>query len=129
MKLLAKAELNGIRTRGLNQQERDPIARNARVRDERSRARMRALIALPPRNWPPGHLSKLKLLVELTRVSPKGRLDAHDNLRGALKHCVDGICDHLGVDDGDESRIRFTYAQETGPWAVRFTVSEDEPNA
>ncbi len=128
MKLLGTGELS-IRTRSLNDQERDPIARHARIKSERERARMRALIAVPPRHWPSGALSKVpRFVVALTRVSPATSklLDEHDNLRGALKHVVDGICDHLGVDDGNTARIRFEYSQERGPWAVRFTVSADE---
>lgn len=126
MKLLGVGESNGLRTRSLNDQERDPIHRNRRVKDERERARMRALIALPPRTWTRGHLAAGKrLVVELTRVAPGQPLDDHDNLRGALKAYVDGIADHLGVDDGDRTRVRWLYAQERGPWAVRFTVSEE----
>lgn len=117
-----------MRTRSLNDQERDPFARAARIKSERERARMRALIALPPRHWPAGSLSKTRFVLQLVRVSPANSklLDEHDNLRGALKHVVDGICDHLGVDDGDRARIRFEYSQDRGPWAVRFTVSADD---
>lgn len=50
--------------------------------------------------------------VTLTRVAPRP-LDSHDNLPGAFKGTVDGICDWLGIPDHDP-RVRFSYMQERG---------------
>lgn len=104
------------------------FARASRAKAQRQAARMGALIALPPRDWPAAELAKVpRFVVELTRVHPKRAkpLDAFDGLPASLKHVVDGICDHLGVDDGDVKRIRFVCSQEVGEWAVRFRVLED----
>ena len=59
-----------------------------------------------------------RLAVTLTRVSP-GTLDAHDNLRSALKSVVDGVASYFGIDDADP-RIEWRYAQAKGPAAVRI---------
>jgi hypothetical protein len=40
-----------------------------------------------------------------------GRLDPHDGLGASLKGIIDGIADALGIDDGDESRVRFVLQQ------------------
>lgn len=130
MKLLAEHTLSLKTVNPLNAHEL-PFARSSRAQSERMAARMGALIALPPRHWPRGTFAKVnRFVLELTRIhSPRARpLDDHDGLPASLKHVVDGICDHLGVDDGDRSRIRITYApQETGDWGVRFKVFEDGP--
>jgi hypothetical protein len=52
-------------------------------------------------------------LVRITRVST-GRLDPHDGLGAALKGCIDGAAEALGIDDGDEGRIRFQLEQRRG---------------
>lgn len=59
-----------------------------------------------------------RVAVTLTRVSP-GTLDAHDNLRSALKSVVDGVADYFGVDDADP-RIEWRYAQAKGAACVRI---------
>lgn len=59
------------------------------------------------------------LVVTLTRVS-LGTLDAHDNLRSALKSVVDGVADYFGVDDSDP-RVEWVYRQQKGrPACVRI---------
>jgi hypothetical protein len=50
------------------------------------------------------------VVVSFTRIGPR-KLDM-DNLAGSFKHVQDGVCDALGIDDGDEARIRFRYGQE-----------------
>lgn len=47
--------------------------------------------------------------VTLTRLSSR-KMDQH-NLYGALKHCIDGVADAYGIDDGD-SRWQWCVAQE-----------------
>jgi len=41
--------------------------------------------------------------ITLTRVSP-GKLDAHDNLRQAFKHVLDGVCAWIVCGDGEINR-------------------------
>lgn len=65
-----------------------------------------------PEAWP------MPIYVRLTRTSPRVRPMDFDNLVGSLKGIRDAVAWLLNVDDGDESRIRFTYARETGPWGV-----------
>jgi hypothetical protein len=60
--------------------------------------------------------------IKLTRVAPSSGLDSHDNLRGSFKNVVDGVCDFLGIDDGDP-RLVFEYAQGRGDrWRVIIEV-------
>lgn len=65
-------------------------------------------------------------VVLMTRIAPSTNgLDAHDNLPGSLKPCVDGVADWLGVRD-DDKRVEWRYGQERGTdYAVRVTVSAD----
>lgn len=50
------------------------------------------------------------------------KFDGHDNLRSSLKFVVDGIADALGVDDGDESKVLWEYAQSTGRGMLRVEI-------
>lgn len=68
------------------------------------------------------------VFVTVCRVS-SGVLDAHDNLRTALKHVVDAIATHLGRDDRDPC-ITWRYEQqkcERGYAGVRITIEDDRP--
>ena len=62
---------------------------------EGKKARELARLALNPGLLPP-----FPVKVTITRHSP-GKCDKH-NLPGALKHCIDGIADAYGIDDGDD---------------------------
>lgn len=73
--------------------------------------------ALPP---PP-------YLVVLTRVGP-AKMDPDGNST-ALKHVQDEVARRLGVDDGDEAKVSWQYAQEKGPYAVRVEVYRDVARA
>ncbi len=127
MKLLGGKTILALRTRSLNDQERDPFQRGKRVKHERTQAYWAALIALPPRDFPHARLQEPgRFVVHLVRIAPGQPLDAHDNLPGSLKHVADSIAARLGVDDGNVARIRFTYDQERGDWGVRFTVSLEQ---
>lgn len=65
----------------------------------------------------------LPCVVTLTRIAPRS-LDAHDNLRSALKFAVDGIADRLGIKDNDP-RVEWRYAQTKGsPYAVIVEFQE-----
>ncbi len=60
--------------------------------------------------------------VKITRVG-KRKMDS-DNLAISAKHVRDGIADALGVNDGDESKITWSYAQEIGKeYSVKVEIS------
>jgi hypothetical protein len=63
------------------------------------------------------------LLVRLTRISPRGRLDT-GNLPGSLKAVQDQIAEWLGVDDRYDEIVSYSYAQARGPWGVKVEISE-----
>ena len=60
------------------------------------------------------HLKQRKVLlpclVTLTRIGPK-KLDL-DNLANGCKSVQDSVARELGVDDGDETKVRWVYNQE-----------------
>ena len=63
----------------------------------------------------------LPAAVTITRIG-KRKLDS-DNLAISAKHVRDGIADALGIDDGDESRVTWSYAQEIGKdYGVRVSI-------
>ncbi len=64
----------------------------------------------------------LPAAVLLTRVSPGTRPMDDDNLAGSLKGIRDAVAKRMGVDDGKRELIRFSYAQERGPWGVRIEI-------
>lgn len=75
------------------------------VKSRRAKAHRNVAWALSPAH-------PLPCVVTLTRISPRS-LDAHDNLRSALKFVVDGIADKLGIKDNDP-RVEWRYAQAKG---------------
>lgn len=56
-----------------------------------------------------GRKVELPCVVKFTRIGPR-KMD-NDNLAGALKHCQDAVARMLGVDDGDESKVKFYHYQ------------------
>lgn len=52
------------------------------------------------------------VVVTLTRVGVR-KLDP-DNLAGSFKHAQDAIARMIGVDDGDEAKVRWVYQQRKG---------------
>jgi hypothetical protein len=72
--------------------------------------KQRATVALVCRSQI-GNPPALPLVVTLTRIS-RGTLDAHDNLRSALKACADGVTDWLGLASDRHAGLTFEYAQE-----------------
>lgn len=86
-------------------------ARARRVKAERD-AIAWALAQLPVKAW------KTPCTIRLTRVAPSNGLD-DDNLAGSLKAVRDQVAAWLGVDDRRRDIVRYEYAQERGPWAVR----------
>lgn len=65
---------------------------------------------------------KLPCAVKLVRCAPQ-MLDPGDNLEMSLKHVRDGVADWIGVNDRDDTRVRYEYAQEpTKHYGVRIEV-------
>ena len=63
--------------------------------------------------------------VTLTRVAPSGGLDPHDGLGAALKGCIDGIADGLGLKNDRDARVTWVLAQrrgEAGLYCVEVAV-------
>lgn len=60
-------------------------------------------------------------VIRLTRIAPSNGLD-DDNLCGSLKGVRDQVAQWLGVDDKRSELVKYVYAQERGPWAVRIQV-------
>lgn len=99
--------------------------RAKRTRDARGLVKLvlGARVSSAPLRFP----SPMLLAVVLTRIAPRA-LDGHDNLRAALKGCVDGVADWLGIDDRDP-RVEWRYAQQRGAarqYAVRVEVLRRE---
>lgn len=69
----------------------------------------------PHPDGPAGMLS-----VTITRLGPR-KLDS-DNLAISAKAIRDGIAQALGIDDGDETAVRWDYAQERGAYGVRVRI-------
>jgi hypothetical protein len=68
-------------------------------------------------------LPPLPVRITLTRISA-GQLDAHDNLRGALKSIADEVAELYGLPDRDD-RFIWHYAQERckrGEFGVRIRI-------
>jgi hypothetical protein len=123
VRLLGSHKCLALRTRSLNDQERNIFARARRVKREVEAGRWATLFALLPRDWPTARLHALcPLMVRLTRCAPGQPLDPTDNLPGSLKGFIDGVARQLGIDDGDVARLRFECRQERGPWGVLVEI-------
>ena len=53
-------------------------------------------------------------VVTVTRVAPSNGLDPHDGLGAALKGCIDGIADALGLKSDRDPRVTWVLAQRRG---------------
>ncbi len=105
----------GIQLIGSQNAREHPMVRARRVKTERRAAKLQCLAYMvKPKSWP--------VLVKLTRVGPR-KLDS-DNLQGACKAVRDGVSDWLDVDDGDETKVRWEYAQERGDYSLRVELLE-----
>ena len=74
---------------------------------ERETAHAQVLSARPLPDFP--------LVVRVTRVAPSEGLDPHDGLGAALKGCIDGIADALGLKNDRDPRVTFLTDQCRGP--------------
>ena len=80
-------------------------------RSRRAKAQ-RAAACMAFRSYANGRKVPLPAVIMLTRISPR-KFDDHDALPASLKHVVDGVCDAIGIDDGDP-QIGFAYRWERG---------------
>jgi hypothetical protein len=101
-----------IRTINRTNVSEHPMVRHKRVLRERNAV---ALL------WPRIPV-QVPCAVHLVRVAPaRHRLD-DDGAVAAVKSIRDEVARLIGVDDGD-ARVKFTVAQEVGPWGVRVEIS------
>lgn len=83
------------------------FAKSRRRKAERQTAHAQMLAARPFPDFP--------LTVRVTRVAPSEGLDPHDGLGAALKGCIDGIADALGLKNDRDARVTFLTDQCRGP--------------
>lgn len=118
-------QIPGVRVASLNVREHWSM-RARRCRTQRE-ATILALRASPANQRQLVGAEKLR--ITLTRLG--GRKLDRDNLAGAFKPILDGVCQWLGIDDGDEERLAVEWKQEPGGgYGVRIaieTVSEEVP--
>lgn len=65
------------------------------------------------------------IVVSVVRVAPSNGLDPHDGLGAALKGCIDGIADALGLRNDRDPRVRWCLGQRRGKpkeYAVEVTL-------
>lgn len=92
------------------------FARHRRVKAQRTLVHLSWPRAWKDRGW------RFPLVVELLRVAPHPLDD--DNLSGAFKSIRDQVAKELGLKDDRDPRVKWDYAQERGPYAVRIAVEE-----
>ena len=73
---------------------------------QRSAAHVHVLAARP--------LPDLPVVVTVTRVAPSQGLDPHDALGPALKGCIDGVADALGLANDRDPRVTWKLDQRRG---------------
>jgi hypothetical protein len=67
-----------------------------------------------------------RLTITLTRIAPRKLDDGNNSV--SMKHAQDGLCDALGIDDGDEI-LSWVYAQRRGKakeYAVEVQIQPKE---
>ncbi len=84
-------------------------------RGERSKAwaATRNAVGLAPR---------FPVIVTVCRIAPSNGLDPHDGLGAALKGCIDGIADGLGLKSDRDVRVKWVLDQRRGPWGVEVRI-------
>lgn len=84
----------------------------ARARKAQRRAAHLHVRSVMPRTWltsPPW-----PLVVTVRRVAPSSGLDPHDGLGAALKGCIDGVADALGLTNDRDPRVTWRLEQRRG---------------
>lgn len=68
---------------------------------------------------------RFPLVVTVCRLAPSGGLDPHDGLGAALKGCIDGIADGLGLKNDRDARVTWLLGQRRagkGVYAVEVSI-------
>jgi len=97
------------------------------TRNKRKRAQQRAVELAWLAAGMRGRFHAFPYVIELVRVGVR-KLDP-DNLAGSFKHAQDQIARCLGVDDGDEKRVRWIYSQRKGApkqYALEILIHESD---
>lgn len=97
-----------------------PVAARAKAQRVATHLMMRATAGIPAARiiW----LEKGGVTVTMTRVGPRD-LDT-DGLAASLKACRDGVADGLKLENDNDPRISWLYAQRRGPYAVEIEITE-----
>lgn len=114
---------DGLRL-GRGQNDRGYSWRSKWRRTRAERARIFAEVARVTKGMPrrlPALVGPAPYAVTLVRVGPSQGLDT-DNLAGSLKAVRDEVARCLGVDDGLEAPVTWTYSQRRGPWGVEIWI-------
>lgn len=65
----------------------------------------------------------LPAYVTVTRLAPSNGLDPHDGLGAALKGCIDGVADALGLKNDRDPRVKWKLMQERSKtYGVRVEI-------
>ena len=108
--------LAGLRTTNPNNGSQG-WSRNAAFAKARARKGQRSMAWAATRKTL-GPAPTLPVVVTVCRVAPSQGLDPHDGLGAALKGCIDGIADGLGLKNDRDPRVQWVLEQRRGPWAV-----------
>ena len=110
----------GMRVASLN--VREHWARRARRCSVQKAAVILALRGTVPTATLKALRAAPRVNVRLVRLG--GRKLDRDNLAGAFKPVLDGVCQWLAVDDGDEERLGIEWRQEPGgDYGVRVEIA------
>lgn len=91
------------------------------ARNKKEHAIARDTIALKTQNA----IMRYPARIRLVRVAPSDGLDAHDNLRAALKFVVDGITEALDFKNDRDPNLLWEYDQRRGrrrEYAIEVTI-------
>lgn len=92
------------------------------ARNKKEHAIARDTIALKTQNA----IMRYPARIRLVRVAPSAGLDAHDNLRAALKFVVDGITEALDFENDRDPNLLWEYDQRRGrrgEYAIEVTIT------
>ncbi len=107
-----------MQLKSLNRTDKHWSAKSDRVFEQRTRVAAACEARKVRATWP--------VLLTLTRLRPhaqaKKPLDRWDNLPGSCKPVIDGVCDHLQINDAD-LRFNCKFEQDVADdWGVRIRV-------
>ncbi len=108
--------IDGLKTKNPNNNSQG-FSKNwvfARAR-EKKHQRMRASEAVQVMRLSQGKLPEPPWTVTITRVAPSSGLDPWDGLGAALKGCIDGVADALGLKNDRDPVVTWRLEQMRGP--------------